>query len=245
VRIFINGSRRAVAEFRDGLPLGCLLNPFGGMGIADAVASGLPWALDNGVYGASRTIQDAWRREAALFPYERFWTRYDQVRKLPKRDRANLRFVVLPDLPGKGVWTGLSFIAYAMHLRDRGDGLPLALVGQDKMESQPWVPFAFDLAAAFFVGGTTEWKLSQAAADMAREAKRRGLWVHMGRVNSIRRLEWAWSIGCDSVDGTGLTRYSRSALPVVRRRLYPSPSDLPFLPLFEEAQQLGCWENKR
>lgn len=221
--IFVNGNRRVVAEFRGSMSLGYLLNPFGGAGIAEAVASGLPWALDNGVYGSSRTIEDAWRREARLFPFETFWSRVATIEALPACDRANLRFIVPPDVPGKGVMTGLAFIAFALYYRDRESALPLALVGQDNMESQPWVPIALDLASAFFVGGSTEWKLSQAAADMAREAKRRGLWVHMGRVNSVKRLEWALSIGCDSVDGTGLTRFSRSELPRVRRRLADGP----------------------
>jgi len=34
------------------------------------------------------------------------------------------------------------------------------------------------------------------------EAKRRGLHVHMGRVNSRRRAHYAASIGCGSYDGT-------------------------------------------
>lgn len=42
------------------------------------------------------------------------------------------------------------------------------------------------------------------ATHMALEAKRRGKHVHMGRVNSLRRLRFARDIGCDSVDGTFL-----------------------------------------
>jgi hypothetical protein len=74
-----------------------------------------------------------------------------------------------------------------------------ALVGQDGLESLevPWE--AFD---AFFIGGSTEWKLSNGAAWLARQAKRKGKWVHMGRVNSYKRLAYAESIGCDSADGT-------------------------------------------
>ena len=35
----------------------------------------------------------------------------------------------------------------------------------------------------------------------------RGKWVHMGRVNSTRRIRYAASIGCDSVDGTKWVRW--------------------------------------
>lgn len=50
----------------------------------------------------------------------------------------------------------------------------------------------------------TEWKLGRAAALLTQEAKRRGKPVHMGRVNSRRRLRYAASIGCDTADGTYL-----------------------------------------
>jgi hypothetical protein len=56
-----------------------------------------------------------------------------------------------------------------------------------------------------FIGGDTEWKLGPVASDLAAQAKRRGKWVHMGRVNSEKRLRYADAIGCDSADGTYLT----------------------------------------
>jgi hypothetical protein len=37
---------------------------------------------------------------------------------------------------------------------------------------------------------------------------RRGLWIHMGRVNTKRRLSYAYRIGCDSVDGSQWSRWS-------------------------------------
>lgn len=50
-----------------------------------------------------------------------------------------------------------------------------------------------------------EWKLGTAAREIVAEAKARGKWVHMGRLNSERRYEYARAIGCDSADGTYLT----------------------------------------
>src|ERR1039458_8626117 len=35
----------------------------------------------------------------------------------------------------------------------------------------------------------------------------RNVWVHVGRVNSLRRLVDAASIGCDSIDGTQSVRF--------------------------------------
>lgn len=68
------------------------------------------------------------------------------------------------------------------------DGQPADLV--------PWTE-----AAAVFIGGSTRYKLSPDAYRLTREAKERGLWVHMGRVNSLARLRTAHAWGCDSVDG--------------------------------------------
>lgn len=83
----------------------------------------------------------------------------------------------------------------------RGRGFPAAFIGQDGQEDLP-VPWSeFD---AFFIGGSTEWKLGEAAAHLAGEARSRGKWVHMGRVNSKKRLVYADEIGCHSADGTFL-----------------------------------------
>jgi hypothetical protein len=41
------------------------------------------------------------------------------------------------------------------------------------------------------------------------EARRRGVWTHMGRVNSERRLRYAALIGCQSADGTYLAFRNR------------------------------------
>jgi hypothetical protein len=85
--------------------------------------------------------------------------------------------------------------------RIRAAGYPAALVAQDGLEHLP-VPWR--LLDAVFIGGSTAWKLGPAVAGLAAEARRRGLSVHMGRVNSRTRLWYAASIGCHSVDGTCL-----------------------------------------
>ena len=71
-------------------------------------------------------------------------------------------------------------------------------------DGQEHLPVSWQLCDAAFIGGSTPWKLGPAAADLAAQARARGLWVHMGRVNSLRRLRHAVAIGCRSVDGTFL-----------------------------------------
>jgi len=60
-------------------------------------------------------------------------------------------------------------------------------------------------APVLFLGGTTEWKLGPQATAITAQALRDGRWVHMGRVNSLRRFRAARAMGCHSVDGTFLT----------------------------------------
>jgi EAL domain-containing protein (putative c-di-GMP-specific phosphodiesterase class I) len=64
----------------------------------------------------------------------------------------------------------------------------------------PWPDFD-----VLFIGGTTDWKLGPEARLLVAHAKELGKFVHMGRVNSLRRFRYAEAIGCDSADGTYVT----------------------------------------
>ena len=85
--------------------------------------------------------------------------------------------------------------------RMRSLGVPAAFVGRDGCENGlvPWAEFD-----VLFLGGSTEWKIGPAAGALAQEAVARGKRVHMGRVNSLKRLRIAQSFGCSSADGTYL-----------------------------------------
>lgn len=87
---------------------------------------------------------------------------------------------------------------------DVGRAGPVAFVGQDGIEDLdiPW-----DRFSAWFIGGSTVWKLSAASADMVEAALARGKWVHMGRVNSRKRMELADALGCHSFDGTSTSMF--------------------------------------
>lgn len=71
-----------------------------------------------------------------------------------------------------------------------------------------------------------EWKESVAAGRLAREAIDRGLRVHMGRVNTRRRLVIASLFGCHTVDGTTLARWPDTNLPELLRWLDEINHDL-------------------
>lgn len=129
---------------------------------------------------------------------------------LTEAKNEGLKFVVAPDVVGDATETLSLFHSYEPLLHDLE--FPVAFVGQDGLNiaSAPW-----DHMEAFFVGGTTEWKMSLTAARLVREAKERGKWVHMGRVNSARRIRYAQSLGCDSIDGSSFSMFSDTYIPDV------------------------------
>lgn len=111
------------------------------------------------------------------------------------------KFLVVPDVVADARRTLEVFDHWKYSLT----GWPLALCAQDGLEHQP-IPWK--QLAAIFIGGTTEWKLGQHARAVIRAAQAIGKWVHVGRVNTPARFEYFESLGVDSIDGTGLARYT-------------------------------------
>jgi hypothetical protein len=68
---------------------------------------------------------------------------------------------------------------------------------------------------ALFIGGSTVYKESAAAASLCAMAKARGVWVHWGRVNGRRRYALAVKAGADSIDGSGFSMFPDTNLPKV------------------------------
>lgn len=105
-------------------------------------------------------------------------------------------FVGCPDVPFYPRATLHRFYVWQPWLAELG--FPVALIAQDGLENLniPW-----GLLDALFIGGSTEWKLGESVAKLIREAKRRGKWTHIGRVNSTRRASRLREHP-DSIDGT-------------------------------------------
>lgn len=156
--------------------------------MGDTVRAGYVWAADNDAFSG--------------FDPGRYMTMLDALEGTP-----GCLFVVAPDVVGDAEATFTLYLKWAGEILGRN--LPLGFVGQDgaTVADVPW-----NGISALFVGGSTEWKLGDAAAVLVKEAKDRGKWVHMGRVNSWRRLEYAKSLGVDSVDGTQLSWFTDTFL---------------------------------
>lgn len=144
---------------------------------------GVTWCADNGCYS------DRWDEQ-------KWWAWLEQ-----NAHRADTcAFAVAPDIVGDAWRSRMRSQPWLQPIRDLG--YPVAYVIQDGAELHP-IPWSeFDV---LFIGGTTDWKLGPAVRDLVRQAKAREKRVHMGRVNSLRRLRYADAIGCDTADGTYIT----------------------------------------
>lgn len=118
---------------------------------------------------------------------------------LYRKRSATCLGIPVPDVVGDALATLRLFSQYWRVPADLG--YPVAFVSQDGItpEITPW-----DFFDVLFVGGTDAHKLGPEAMTMIAEAKDRGKRVHVGRVNSAKRINMFWM--ADSVDGTGLTR---------------------------------------
>lgn len=167
-----------------------------------SAAPGVPWAADNGCFSA-KWDEVRWMA----------WLR-SQVSHL-----ASCLFAVVPDVVADAPATRHRFERWAAPVSDLG--YRLAYVLQDGADELPWDDFD-----VLFVGGSTTYKESMEASRWATEAKARGKAIHMGRVNSLRRMRLAVQDGYDTVDGTFLAFGPDVNLPrltrMIRRAHEPS-----------------------
>jgi hypothetical protein len=204
--------------------LGRLVTPRHYSSIEATAHAGIPWAADNDAFSG--------------FEPGAFMAMLDRLAGLP-----GCLFVTCPDVVADAAATARRFARWAGAIRRTG--LPVALAAQDGLDrlAVPW-----EEIDALFVGGSTTWKLSDHAARLVAEANARGIWTHMGRVNSARRLEWAKAIGCRSVDGTSYARFTDTHLPAARPRRRPPPARARRAGVTAAALQLpgleqpACWQ---
>ncbi|OKP91869.1 hypothetical protein A3844_01785 [Paenibacillus helianthi] len=187
--LLVSGATPTVRKYAASPNLGCLLTPRSRNSLESM--AGLPWAADNDCFGGFDSAAES--RFRAM---------------LTKIAGTSPLFVTAPDVVADAACTLAMFDTWEPIIREHG--LPVALVLQDGQEKlcMPW-----GRCEAVFIGGSTDYKLSDTVRWLVREAKWRGKWVHMGRVNSLERLRIARDMGCDSVDGTGYSRFPDANLP--------------------------------
>lgn len=163
--------------------------------------AGALYAVDNGC-GPGRDGQPG-----TGYPGDRAYL--ELLSHMSAQSRRRCLFAVAPDVLADAQATIERSARFVYRIR-AWSGLPVAFVAQDGLEhlDVPW-----HWLDVLFLGGSTAWKLGPAARRLTAEAKARGKRVHMGRVNSLKRLMYADAIGCDSADGTYLTHGPDANLP--------------------------------
>jgi hypothetical protein len=177
--LLVSGATRTTVRFASSPHLGTLLVPGNGNKPA-----GKPWACDNGAF--------------AGFREKAFLKMLSKMQGLP-----GCLWVAAPDVVCDAAGTRERFDRWEPVIREMG--FPVALVAQNGLtiETTPW-----DRLDCLFIGGDDTFKLGPDARALVLAAKERGKLVHMGRVNTLRRLRYAYEIGVDTVDGTQFSRFA-------------------------------------
>jgi hypothetical protein len=199
-------------EVRDAMRaghLGQMTTPMSG----NRLEPGVPWGLDNGCF-SGRWSERVWLRTLERYAHT-----------------PDCLFAVVPDAVADAAATDQLWACWAPVVREYG--YRPAYVLQNGCERVP------EDAEATFTGGDTAWKLGENARRLVQDAKARGLWCHMGRVNSLRRLRLAVQDGYDSVDGTFLAYGPDRNLPRLLTYLRLATHPTLFGPSHDPARHSG------
>jgi hypothetical protein len=149
------------------------------------------WAVDNGCFSQPAKYSDS-----------------GFLQWLDSLERKNCLFAVAPDVVGDAAATFPRAMPMLPQIRELGYKVAYAAQDGATIDNLPWPKFD-----CLFIGGTNKFKLSQAAGDLIAHALLLRKWVHMGRVNSYKRIRLASVLGVQSVDGTYLAFGPDKLLP--------------------------------
>jgi hypothetical protein len=157
---------------------------------------GFPYALDNGAWTDFRTGRD--------FDDEKFKTLVDRLGR-------QADWIVAPDIVAGGLNSlrlSLCWLAPLL-VRTRMVLIPV----QDGMEPGALLNIVMPKRVGIFLGGSTEWKLAR-MVEWGQWCAARGIYYHVGRVNTLKRFRLAHIAGADSVDGSSVSRYAVTLPPL-------------------------------
>lgn len=181
--LLVSGASATHRRYWENPYFGHLVMPRAQHSLKLASESGKPWGVDNDAFGG-------WTDEKET----RFSALLGQV--CLRGPKQSCKFVACPDVVGDSRTTLERFDRWEPIIR--ATGFPVALVAQDGLTPR-YVPW--DRIDALFIGGTDEFKLSQTVDSLIEYANFRNKWVHVGRVNSNKRIRHFYEIGVDSIDG--------------------------------------------
>ncbi len=161
---------------------------------------GLPYALDNGAWTSHQ-------RKSGLLDLNLYT-------QLVTTHGAAADWCVLPDAVGGGALS----LSLSLLWRDWTLArVPRVLIAvQDGMTERD-VARHLGSTVGVFVGGSTEWK-ERTAGAWGRLCRSRGAHLHVGRVNTRRRIRIAAEAGADSIDGTSAILFPVNIPKITRWR---------------------------
>ena len=188
------GTRRNLAAMR-AAGWGLVLTPD-----RPELREGFPvYGIDNGAWGCHQR-KEPWNEQRWL--------------DLLAPNSAAALWCVLPDVVEGGA---ASLDRSLWYLQEMGSVPAHWLIAvQDGMTYADLVPHVSP-QVGLFVGGSTEWK-EQSLPTWGRLARESGCWLHVGRVNSQRRIKLCAMAGADSFDGTSVTRFAKTLPPLDNAR---------------------------
>lgn len=149
------------------------------------------WALDNGAWSAFQ--------QGKSFDEDAFSRAIDRVGE-------GADWVVLPDI----VAGGMASLDLSLKWLDRLRGFPeRALIAVQDGMSVDDVRDYLGPMVGLFIGGSTPWKLATLDAWSAL-ARRKQCYLHVGRVNSLKRINACAQVGANSFDGTSVISFPNS-----------------------------------
>lgn len=190
--LFISGATKTMQKLKGHPNLGVLMTPRSGN--SQKTKEGFIWGVDNSAF--------------TNFDEKKF---FNLIKKIKGQD---CKFVACPDVVGDAKQTLDLFFKWNKIIKNFN--LPVALVLQDGMRVDD-IPF--EMIDSIFIGGSTKYKLGEEVRNICKEAKQRNIWIHMGRVNSNKRLQYAIDIGCDSADGSGYSMFPDKKIPIALKFL--------------------------
>jgi hypothetical protein len=132
----------------------------------------------------------------------------------PYQDRC--LFVTCPDVVCDPITTCKQYLEWQPIIKNMGYRPALVLQDGIKSKDIDWAN-----TDAVFVGGSTDWKLSQDVIRLLIKAGERGKWRHIGRINSLKRMSHFWNYA-ESFDGTDFIYHPEESvkmyLPKIRGR---------------------------
>lgn len=152
---------------------------------------GFKYALDNGAWSAYA--------QGRPFDERQFET---ALRKLG----GGADWTVLPDVVAGGERSLELSLRWMRRVLDSSPAALLAV--QDGMSVETVRPLV-GARIGIFVGGSTRWKLGT-MREWGRLAREVGVWLHVGRVNTARRIMSCAFAGATSFDGTSASRFAET-----------------------------------